>query len=112
MRIGKVPDRSSASLSGGTMAERPNASALKAEGFTPRGFKSLSFRWSCSLTFTIDHGIASEQVDLLLMSKGVHGRSLNIEVSIEVHCVYINLAKGPDQCLANPERSDQPTLMA
>lgn len=26
------------------MAERPNASALKAEGFTPRGFKSLSFR--------------------------------------------------------------------
>lgn len=37
--------RSGASLSDGTMAERPNASALKAEGFTPRGFKSLSFRW-------------------------------------------------------------------
>jgi hypothetical protein len=37
------------------MAERPNASALKAEGFTPRGFKSLSFRQRCSWAFTEVH---------------------------------------------------------
>ena len=46
------PSRATDNVSGGTVAERTNASALKAEGCKARGFESLPFRQGIPWTST------------------------------------------------------------